>query len=205
MRPGIPGGMILGVTGGIACGKSTFGAYLRELDIPVLDTDEVGHRVLNASPGHERVVAAFGEGILDETGTISREKLGKIIFANSEKREHLNQIVHPLIRQEWETWVEARRANDELAAVLVPLLFERHLENEWDHVVVIAASEDIMRQRLRSRNLTDEEIEQRLASQWPVPEKIRRADSVIYNNSALSDFKLSTLNLLNSLKRRNLP
>lgn len=193
-------GWVIGVTGGIACGKSSVGAILSRHGVPVLDTDVVGHQVFTQSPGFERVVDAFGPDILDDSGQISREKLGKIVFANSEKRAHLNSIVHPLIRIEWQTWITARRADNDLAAVLVPLLFESNLEHEWDRVLVIAANASQIWQRMKSRNLTDVEITQRLNSQWPLEEKIERADDVIYNNGTFSDLEQSTLNYLNALK-----
>jgi len=178
----------VGLTGGIACGKSETQAILRERAVPVLDTDAVAHAILRkGSEVHDRIVSRFGPEVLSGEGEIDRKALGRIVFSDSGEREALNAIVHPEVGRRWRAWLEARR--EPLAVVAIPLLYECGLEHEFDGVVCVRASEALMMERLRDRGLTEVEARQRIRSQMPVEEKAARATWILDNNKTLNDLK----------------
>ena len=176
----------IGLTGGIACGKSEVQKFLMSQGIPVLDTDRVAHEVmLPGSDVFDAVVDAFGETILGSDGRIDRPSLGKIVFADPDARVRLNRLVHPEVGRRWRAWLEAQTSG--LAVVAIPLLFECGLQNEFEGVLCIWAPETIMKQRLLERGLDLPAARQRIQSQWPVDRKVRSATWSICNDRSLSD------------------
>lgn len=176
----------LGVTGGIGCGKSEVARLLRAQGVPVLDTDDVAHDVLLAGTQvHRAVVERFGAAVLGADGEIDRARLGAAVFGDAGARETLNRIVHPVVMRETEAWLAAR-APGAASAVVVPLLYEVGWLAPWRKIVCVAASEDVARQRLRARGWSDEEIDRRRGAQWPVEDKVRKADYVIWNEGSLA-------------------
>ena len=175
----------IGLTGGIASGKSTVAAYLRELGATVIDADVLAKEVLApGTPGLEAVVRAFGPEYLDEAGALRRGRLGALVFADAVARGRLNAIVHPLVRARMAEEAERAQGSGETAVVLdVPLLFESGLEATVDETWLVAVPPDVQVARLRARNgYGEEEARARLASQMPLEDKIRRADVVIWND-----------------------
>ena len=186
--------VVVGMTGGIACGKSTAAACLAEEGVAVLETDEVAHDVMRPDgPAYDDVVAAFGKEIVAADGTIDRRILGKLVFERPDALRHLNALVHPSVREHWESWRTARRSENRSGVIVIPLLFETGATAGWDAVLCVAAPEDEMLRRLERRGLTETEARQRLAAQWPVAEKMRRADAVIWNDGTLEELKARTL------------
>ena len=168
----------IGLTGGIACGKSTLAEGLRARGWHVIDTDGIAHRLME--PGEavwKNVVDAFGSSILQPDKSIDRKVLGRLVFADPLLRAKLNEITHPAIRSVWQREREerARTHPTHFLAVMIPLLFECELEQMFSAVWCVGASRAVQLDRLKARGLTLMEAAQRLASQLPVAVKMARA------------------------------
>ncbi|MDP4097863.1 dephospho-CoA kinase [Paenibacillus sp. P96] len=178
--------MIIGLTGGIATGKSTVSALLAAKGALIVDADAIAREVM--LPGHpvlEAVVHHFGQGVLHGDGTLHRKKLGEIVFANPAEREALNEITHPAIRQEMIRRMNAYEAEfpDKLIIVDIPLLYESRLDNLFHKVMVVYVQPEVQLERLMKRDgLTAEQARQRLNAQLPIEEKKRLADIVVDNS-----------------------
>ncbi len=180
----------VGLTGGIGCGKSEVARILLRDGIAVLDTDEVAHQLM--TPGertYDDVVEAFGKGVLASNGTIDRKILGSRVFQDPLERELLNRLVHPAVRERWQSWLGTRRAENECAVVVIPLLFETGATREWTAIVCVSARESLARERLKQRGLSREQIDRRIAAQMPLDEKVACADHVIENNGTLEELE----------------
>ena len=168
----------IGLTGGIACGKSTLADGLRARGWHVIDTDQIAHRVMQpGEPVWKNVVDAFGPSILQPDQSIDRKVLGKLVFADPLLRAKLNEITHPAIRSVWqrERDERARTHPTHFLAVMIPLLFECKLEKMFSAVWCVGASRVTQMNRLKARGFSEAEASQRLASQMPVAEKMARA------------------------------
>jgi dephospho-CoA kinase len=188
----------IGLTGGIACGKSTVAEILQRDGIPVMDTDAVAHSLL--SPDHrlfEKIVQQFGSEFVNAEGLMDRNKLGNHIFADSSEREKLNAIMHPEIFSMMHLWLNEQLAKHRYALVIVPLLYETAVENEFEKVLVVAADEKRVLDRLRNRGLTEIQARLRIQSQLPLADKMARADGVIWNNGDLTDLMIETRRIWN--------
>jgi dephospho-CoA kinase len=176
----------VGLTGGIACGKSVVEKRLLEHGVPVLDTDRVAHELLRPpTETFRRVVERFGTGVLLEDGQLDRPALGRIVFADPAAREDLNRLVHPDVGQRWRAWL--REQHSPLAVVSIPLLYECGLESEFDGVLCVGAPQNVMIERLLRRGLTPEQAAQRIHAQWPVDRKMERATWTMTNAGSLED------------------
>jgi dephospho-CoA kinase len=172
----------VGLTGGIATGKTTVASMLRERDVPVLDADPLGHALLEPGQAtYEEVVAAFGKDILDAYGNIGRAKLGALIFADADKRARLNEILHPRILQVVQKWFAAldEQEGPRFAVVEAALLVEANYAKELDKLIVCWCRPDQQMERLLQRGLSEQEAHQRIAAQMSVDEKRKKADIVI--------------------------
>ncbi|WP_018290290.1 dephospho-CoA kinase [Verrucomicrobium sp. 3C] len=178
----------LGLTGGIAVGKSTTAALLRQAEWFVIDCDEIARKL--TAPGEEtwqKLVDVFGEQILNEDQTINRKKLGSMVFRCSQLRKTLNELTHPTILEKWRKEVMAFRARNPKGkiAVSVPLLHEAALEGEFERVLCVGCSYATQVRRLLARGLEREEAEARIDSQWPVEKKAARSDALLWNDGSL--------------------
>ncbi|QIL46433.1 dephospho-CoA kinase [Vagococcus coleopterorum] len=181
---------VVGLTGGIATGKSTVSRYFSEVGYPVIDADIIAREVVEpGEPGLAQVVAYFGESILLEDGHLNRKRLGEIIFNDSEKRRKLDAILDDEIRGEISTRIEEQvKLGAPLVIVDIPLLYEAHYDEMMDEIIVVGLSEKIQLERLCARNkLTEEEGLARLASQMPISEKIKLADVIIDNSGTIPE------------------
>jgi dephospho-CoA kinase len=172
----------VGLTGGIATGKTTVASMLRERDVPVLDADPLGHALLEpGQAAYEEAVAAFGKDILDASGNVNRAKLGALVFAEAERRARLNQILHPRILQVVQKWFAALDEPDgpEFAVVEAALLVEANYTNHLDKLIVCWCRPAQQMERLLQRGLSELEAQQRVAAQMPLDEKRKRADVII--------------------------
>jgi dephospho-CoA kinase len=191
--------LVIGLTGGIASGKSTVSNMLKEMNITVIDADvEARLAVIKGEPAYKKIIAEFGDGILLENGEIDRQKLGAIIFHQADKRKRLNEITHPEVRRRMLEQVEtAKRNNEEVVVLDIPLLFESKLTAMVEKTILVYVDSDIQLQRLVARNkLSIADAQARINSQMPLSEKIKLADGVIQNNGSLDETKQQLLQLL---------
>lgn len=180
---------LLGLTGGIASGKTTISNYFRSLNIPIIDADLLARKVVRAGePAVHNIAETFGAEFLLPNGEINRAKLGQLVFASAEKRKMLDDIVQPQIRSEIRKQI-ANYLKDELLLIVLdlPLLYEQGYENVVDEVMVVYVDAATQKDRLLKRNtdLAEEDAENRINSQLPLVEKAKRADVVIDNNGTI--------------------
>lgn len=195
----------IGLTGGIASGKSTVAAMLRDRDYPVLDADALGHELLEpGQDAYKEVVREFGEGILAPGGAVDRRKLGAIVFADAQKRERLNQIMHPRIQQISAQWFSTldRPGGPDLAFEDAALILEAGAKKNLDRVVVCWCRPEQQLERLRQRGVPLEDAQRRIASQMPIDEKRRLADDVIDCSGTIEETERQVDELLARLKTK---
>ena len=183
---------IIGLTGGIASGKSTVSNMLSEKGYTIIDADLAARMVVEVGqPAYLAIVESFGEEILHEDSTIQREKLGSIIFNNDEKRKQLNEIVHPAVRSMMLAHKdEAIALGKKTIFMDIPLLFESNLTWMVDRTLLVYVNEETQLARLMERNhLNQKDASARIASQFPLKEKVSLADAVIDNNGSLLQTK----------------
>ncbi|ALX48333.1 dephospho-CoA kinase [Lentibacillus amyloliquefaciens] len=181
---------VIGLTGSIASGKSTVSLMFDDFNIPVIDADKISREVvMPGEKAYEQIVETFGEGVLYDDKSLDRKKLGAIVFENEEKRQQLNNIVHPAVREKMIERRDAFAASGEKSVVLdIPLLFESKLTHFVDKTVVVYVDEGVQLERLMERDgYSEEEAYQRINAQMPVKEKAALADAVIDNNDSKHD------------------
>lgn len=196
---------IVGLTGGIGCGKSTVASYFTELNVPLIDADQVAREIFfTDSQFYSQITERFGNLILDANGKINRKLLRKIIFAHANDRIWLEKILHPLIIEIILKWIKKL---DELVhglsgvgkgygVVVAPLLLESDLKNYVDRVLVIDVSKQCQVERVKQRDGVDEsEINVILDRQLPREERLKMADDIILNDKSLVDLKMCVLDL----------
>ncbi len=194
--------MIIGLTGGIACGKTTVARLLAERGARIIDADIIAREVVR--PGEDAwslIIKRFGQDILLGNEEINRVKLGGIVFSNEQARLDLNAIVHPAVRRRMKQLAEEAQAEGVPLIVLdIPLLYESKLEHMTEQVVVVYCKEDVQLARLMQRNgFTREEALRRIQAQMPLEEKIKRADYTINNNGTLTDTERQVDELIEQL------
>lgn len=175
---------IIGLTGGIATGKSTVSRYLQEAhQIPVLDADVYARQaVAVGSPVLGAIVKRYGAAMLEADGALNRGRLGEVVFNDAQEKAWLEQQIHPVVRQCFQSAM-ADLTHAPIAVQAIPLLFEAGLTNQVTEIWVVACTPEQQRQRLMERNgLTVEQAEARIASQMPLAEKIALADVVLDNS-----------------------
>lgn len=195
----------VGLTGGIASGKSTVANMLRELGAVVIDTDGLAREVtLPGSPALRELSNRYGSGILNENGSLRRDAVGRIVFADPGERKWLEELLHPLIRERAEQLAAAAaREGRRIVFFDVPLLYETGW-NAWvDEVWTVYAPVEVQRQRLQRRDgYSKTEIAARIAAQWPIDEKARRADMVIDNSGSPAQTRQQVENAWSRLTER---
>jgi len=194
---------VIGLTGGIATGKTTFAAALRARGVPVVDADVLARAVVEpGSPALAEIVRTFGPEVLSADGTLDRKRLGARIFADPAARRKLEGITHPAIREAMiaET-VRLDAAGHDLAFYDAPLLFEVGLDQAMDSVVVVYAPRTAQLARLSARDgVSPADAQARLAAQWPIDEKAARADFVVDNTGGTGDLAEKADRLLGALR-----
>ena len=185
---------IIGITGGIASGKSTVTEFLRQQGYQVIDADQVVHEL--QEPGgrlYQALLSAFGPAILQEEGRLDRPKLGAMIFGNTELLAQSSQIQNRIIREELE----------DIFFMDLPLLFELQYEDWFDQIWLVDVTVETQLSRLMTRNaLSQDEAEKRIAAQLSLQEKRKRADVLIDNNGSLEETRQQIRNALQKLERR---
>ncbi|MFD1392753.1 dephospho-CoA kinase [Lacticaseibacillus jixianensis] len=176
---------VLGLTGGIATGKSTVAAEFRKLGCPVVDADEIAREIVEPGrPALRKIEAAFGPTVIRPDGTLDRKSLGDLVFNDPEKLNTLNAIDHPYLRAAITDALAAAIATGAKVVVgEIPLLYETHYEGSFDGVAVVTLPPIMQLERLMARDdLTREAAQARIAAQMPLEEKIARADFLIDNS-----------------------
>lgn len=182
--------MFIGLTGGIASGKSTVSEMIKARGIPVIDADKIARDVVKrGSETLQQIVDYFGEDILNEDGSLARKKLGAIVFQDEEKRKKLNAIIHPAIRKQMLLERDQHVANGEKTIVFdIPLLYESNLFHLVDKVLLVYVDEETQLKRLIERDQAGEEdARRRIASQMPLAKKRERADAIIDNSGTIEE------------------
>ncbi len=172
----------VGLTGGIACGKTTVSDMFLKLGATVIDTDLISREVVEpGSPVLEELARTFGTGILQQGGTLDRRALRKLVFENTQELARLNAIMLPAIFRRLEEKLSC--VDTDYVIIVIPLLFENHLENKVDRTLVIDCPEEIQIARLTKRdNVTEDLAKAMLASQLSRSQRIKKADDLIQSN-----------------------
>ena len=173
-----PGKIVVGITGGIACGKSTVCEKFEVLGWEVISTDSYAHKILcEDDEVIEEIVSRWGQKIKDPNGNVDKAKLARVIFNSSNDRSWLDSLMHPKIRKCWITFIENSEKSE--FVVEVPLLFENNLHALFTKTISVHASTAIQNTRLQKRGLSNSEIQARLKSQMKTTDKANLADFVI--------------------------
>ena len=181
--------MVIGLTGSIGTGKSEAARRLEVLGASIISADQVGHEAYTPNTeAWEQVVAAFGEGILQDDGEIDRRKLGAVVFSDPGQLEKLNQIMHPrMARMVADKIEELRGQGVEVVVVEAALLFEAGWDSLVEEVWVTDSTEQVVIERLKQRNgMSEEEARKRISSQMDRSERLERSDYVIENSGDMA-------------------
>ena len=195
---------VIGITGGIATGKSTFTRLLREqLPVEHFDSDRCVHDLLAADDKvRDAIVAAFGNAACDGTGRPDRVKLRALVFADESRRKTLESILHPIVRARWTALAETARTTGGWLLSDIPLLYETGAEAQMDRVIVVACHRDTQLSRLtRERGLAPGTAMAIMAAQLDLGEKTQKADNVIWNDSTVQNLDGQSRILAASLRR----
>lgn len=193
----------IGLTGGIACGKSVVVSMFRDLDCPVLESDPLVHELLEPGQAvYAEVVREFGAGILGPGGAVDRTKLGAIVFAHAPRRQRLNEIIHPRVFAVTEQWFAAlnRAGGPEYAIAEAALLVESGYYKQFDRLIVVWCKPEQQMERLLARGLTAEQARQRINAQMPIEEKMQFGDDLIDCSCTIEETDTQVVELASKLK-----
>jgi dephospho-CoA kinase len=195
--------LLVGLTGGIGSGKSTVAAMLDRRGAVVIDADDLARRAVEpGTPGHARVLEAFGNDVVAPSGEIDRERLARVVFADPEARRSLESIVHPEVARLFSEAVEAHRDTDRIVVYVVPLLVERSLQGAFDLVIVVSAEPELRVARLTAeRRMGDDDVRGRMSAQLSDEERERAGDVVIRNEGSVEELDRAVEDLWNDLQR----
>lgn len=196
--------IVIGLTGSIGMGKSTAANMLRDMGVPVHDSDAAVHELLApGGAGVEPVRAAFPAAYDKHTGGIDRKALGRAVFGDAASLRALEAILHPLVQQSQQSFIRAQqRAGIRMVALDIPLLFETGAEARCDYTVVVSAPYEIQRQRVLARpGMTEEMFQQRLAQQMSDADKRARADFVVQTGIGLAHTRQELAQVLRVIKK----
>lgn len=194
--------MIIGITGSIACGKSTISNYLKSKGYIVIDADKIGHEALDDDYVKEKLILAFGNEILEDN-KINRQKLGELVFGNSSNLNVLNSIVHPEIRKKILEKID-KNNDKELIFIDVALLFEAKFDDLVDKIIVVYVDKNTQLTRLMKRNsISKKEALSRIVSQMSPIEKAKLGDYTVNNNLDVINTYEQVDKVLSELKKGN--
>lgn len=196
----------LGLTGGIACGKSVVAELLRGMGFPVLDADSLAHHLMEpGQDAYQEVVREFGDGVTSPSGWIDRKKLGELVFGNCERLARLNAIVHPRVAEAMnQRFAEWERAGREIVFVEAALILEASFDKQLDGVVVAWCRPEQQLQRLLARGLSEDEAVHRIASQMPLEKKKTLATELINCSGTEEETQRQIKEMVKRLRLRKL-
>jgi len=173
---------IFGLTGGVGMGKTTVAQLLERRGVAVVDTDVLARKVVEpGQPALAEIQEMFGSAVIAPDGSLRREELARRVFASDISRKQLEAILHPRIRTLWMAQAqEWRAAGIKLGVVVIPLLYETNSARHFDKVICVACAGTSQQQRLAARGWSAEQIQQRIAAQWPIERKMTSADHVVW-------------------------
>lgn len=194
--------MIVGLTGGIASGKSTVSNLFRKCGIEIVDADKVAKEVSEKKESIEKISNIFGKDILDSDGKIIREKLREKAFKNRELLQELNKIIHPQVMEYFKRKKE-ENSKDEILIFDIPLLYEAKMEYLCDKIIVVGVDTQKQIRRVVARDGSSEELAKKIIfNQMPLDEKIKKADIVIMNDGTLDELEEKVMKIYRELKER---
>lgn len=194
--------MIVGLTGGIASGKSTVSNLFRKYGIEIVDADKVAKEVSEKKESIEKISNIFGKDILDSDGKIIREKLREKAFKNRELLQELNKIIHPQVMEYFKRKKEENSKN-EILIFDIPLLYEAKMEYLCDKIIVVGVDVQKQIRRVVARDGSSENLAKKIISnQMPLDEKIKKADIVIMNDGTLDELEEKVMKIYRELKER---
>jgi len=205
MNSQLTGSLLIGLTGGIASGKSTVLQHLRQEGYSVIDADKLGHKVLEqGNPGYNKVVKCFGNEILNPDGSVNRTALGRIVFVDAGKLKQLNEISHPIIAEMIQKEFEESVSDSNRGIVFLEaaLLIEANWYKVCGHIWVVSLDPTVALHRLQERdNLSETEAKLRLGAQLDQEERLAYADVVLQNEGTLEELFTQTQQALLELKQ----
>lgn len=193
---------IIGLTGGIATGKSTAEKFFEELGCYVIDADDVVHKLYSRNDIKERLKRIFKEDIFDLEGNVDRKKLAQIIFSDKSKKKLLEDFIHPEVNRFINRQIERIKSKDPSSIVIVsvPLMIETGSYERYDKVIVVYAPKELQIKRLLLKNYTYQEALTRIDAQMDIEEKIKYADYVINNTKTLEDLRMEVEDVYKKIK-----
>lgn len=193
----------IALTGGIACGKSLAGSMLSAKGCDVIEADDIARELMQPGTAVYRDLRrSFGSNVFDEEGNVDRKLLGRLVMGDRAMRAKLNAIVHPRVIEHWEGWLTEREAQQGLATVIVPLLYEAGQGEGWDAVICVQAARPIQVERLAERGIAAEDAAKWLAAQMRLSEKMQRADYVICNSGSREVLEQQIDDVMNKIVER---
>ncbi|MFR0621458.1 dephospho-CoA kinase [Limosilactobacillus mucosae] len=199
--------LVIGLTGGIASGKSTISSILKAVGWPVIDADLIARQiVMPGSKGLEQIVNRFGPQMLNSDGTLDRKKLGKTVFDDPKKLSDLDKIEHPLIQEAIDSQLDEFKKQHLPVVVLdVPLLFETGMDEECDLTVLVVVDQATQLKRLMKRDqISKMDAVKKISSQMSLKEKMQRADVIIDNNGTLEQTRSQVAELVDRVSQHQL-
>ena len=198
---------IIGLTGGIATGKSTVSAMLKNAGALIIDADRIARAVVKKGlPAYREIVDHFGSGVLLPDGAINRNVLGDIIFNDPQKKQLLNRIVHPRVKKEVKRQLKQIETTHPKAVAILdtPLLIEAGMHNDLSEIIVVYAPQDIQVKRLMQRDrISEADALARVRSQMPIEEKKQQATIVIDNSGTIENTRRQTIDIFKRLNDRS--
>ena len=174
-----------GLTGGVACGKTTVSQALETLGWAVIDADEIVARLYEpGGAGQQKIIDTFGRAMLNEDQAVNRALLGRLVFSDSDKRRLLNSLIHPLVKKVWQQqYQEHLKRSKKPVVIVIPLLFEAKVEKWFDSVACVGCSEKEQKKRLKAQKR--ELIEERINAQLPLAQKMEKSQIILWNNGSM--------------------
>lgn len=196
--------MIIGLTGGIASGKSTASEYFRNMKIPIVDADIIARDAVKKNTiGLKKIVDIFGSEILDEDGNLDRKSLREIVFNDKDALKSLNDILHPVINEMILKQLDSYKKSEEIIVLDAALLLENKLDKIVDYIVVISTEENIQIERIIKRdNVSEDNAKKIIDKQMSLSEKEKLADIVVYNNSDIHNLYSQLDKIIEEIKTK---
>jgi dephospho-CoA kinase len=179
--------LLIGLTGNYGMGKSTVLSMFEKLGAAILDTDKIVESLLTEKDVLEKIRGLLDDKILDENGSLNKRKVADLIFKNNNLRYLLENILHPLVFERIDFFLDKINKKDEIILIAVPLLYERGYEERFDRTITVYTQEETALNRLEKEGITREEAVLRLKAQLPIEDKTRRSDFAIDNNGTIEE------------------